>query len=365
MSNNCCATQYVNGGTWVDITLVNPTVMGATLNNTTMTGGMTLDAATAAGLADQLCAHLESCVADVVNGGTFSTLTLLQSILNMPTIVNAAMAGVVTLDETAKITLAAALCESMQGCIESVIAATLPTDIGAVAAENGQATNLSITGGTSNDVTINGSTVQNSTGVGNTFGGTTLAGPTLITGQVSMDTEALSHMCSQLMTCINEAIDAATDINLIAGVFQDCNGAPRAPGVRIPSCEDMSSAISLAMAQLPALDVISSVTYNPDTHTLTVTTTLDDGTTQEWQIDLSSLGGQVLADGITIAGTGVVGDPLRALLIETTPKPVTTGPEIPTDIHGGRTALLGQPDKWLEFGGYVIPVYDKPAEDLS
>jgi hypothetical protein len=360
MSNNCCSTQYVNGGTWVDITLVTPQLIGATLNNTTLTGGVQLDAATAAGLADQLCSYLETCVQEVVDGGSFSSVTLMQAILNMPTIVNATLSGAVTLDEAAKLTLASALCDSMQGCIQAVIDATLPTDIGAVAAQDGQATNLNVTGGASSDVTFNGGVIQNSTGAGNNLGDTTLSGTTTITGQVPLDTEALAHLCAQLQPCISAAIDAATDINLIAGVFQDCAGAPRAPGVRIPSCEEMNSAIALAMAQLPALDVISSVTYTPDTHTLTVTTTLDDGTTQEWQIDLSSLGGQVLADGVTIGGTGVVGDPLRALLVETVAKPVTTGTAIPTDIHGSRTALLGEPDKWVEFGGYVFPVYNKP-----
>ncbi|UIU63860.1 hypothetical protein H6S30_26780 (plasmid) [Escherichia coli] len=193
---------------------------------------------------------------------------------------------------------------------------------------------------------------------------TRLSGTTSISGQVPLDTAAHDHLVKQLTNSIREIVDAAivADKDVLAGVFQDCDGAPRAPGVRIPSCQDVTDAINQAIASLPALDVISGFTYDEDTHTLKLTTKLNnDGGPQSWEVNLDSIGGQVVTDGTTITGTGVTGQPLKLVIAETTKvKAVTKGAELPTAIHGGRTALLGQPDKWIDIGGYLIPAFNKP-----
>lgn len=416
MANNCCATVYVDGGTWVDTTLVNPKVTGGVFNNSVLTGGVSLDAATATAIANQICDDISTCIQNYVDKGVFTGTTLDTVLVRMATLVNVSLKGAVELDATARTAIASAICSDLEGCITStiesaaltalkvnnarmtntallgtltlsaeaaqavfsaidaalmnrvnaLIAAALlelrPEDIGAVNTVNGSATNLNVTGGVLNAVQVSGGTVDQSVGNANTFTGTTLIGPTTVTGQIPLDTEALTHLCAQLSPCVNAAIDAATDVNLIAGVFQDCAGAPRAPGVRLPSCEDMNLAIELAIANMPALDVISGFSYNRDTHELTLTTRLDDGTTQTWVINLDTLGGQVVPDNVTIAGDGTTSAPLRVILTETTTiKPVTTGTSVPTNIHGSRAALLGQPDKWLNLGGYLIPAFNQPA----
>lgn len=416
MANNCCATVYVDGGTWIDITLVNPNIMGGVFNNSTLTGGVSLDAATATAIANQICGDLSACIQNYVDNGTFTGTTLDSVLVRMGTLVNASLTGTVGLDATARTSIATAICADLEGCITStiesaaltalnatnanltntellgtltlsaeaaqavftainaalvtqvnaLIAAALleltPEDIGAVNATNGTATNLNITGGMLSAVHVVGGVIDQSGGSSNTFTSTTLVGPTTVTGQIPLDTEALTHLCAQLSPCVNAAIDAATDVSLIASVFQDCSGAPRAPGVRLPSCEDMNLAIELAIANLPALDVISGFSYDPVTHVLTLTTRLDDGTTQTWTINLDTLGGQVVPDNITIAGDGTTSAPLHVILTETTTiKPVTTGTELPTNIHGSRTALLGQPDKWINLGGYLFPAFNQPT----
>lgn len=415
MANNCCPTEFIVGGTFVDVTLLRPDIMGGTLTGVTLKGGVTLDDATKIDLADQLCPALSSCIQAAVDGGSFTGITLQDSVLMLSKLINATLEGTVTLDAAAATSIATAICQDLRDCViahvennaingmnvtaailtntqllgtlqlsadaanaiftaiadkiktqtDSAITAALtaltPEDIGAVNATNGTATNLTLNGGSANDLAINGSTFQNGTGSANTFTGSTFEGPNTFTGQMPLDTEALTHLCAQLSPCVNNLIDAATNVNLIAGVFQDCAGAPRAPGVRLPSCEDMNTAIELAIANLPAMDIISGFSYDETTHILTLKTTMEDGTTQEWQINLDSLGGQVVTDGITIGGTGTTADPIHAIVTETTTvKPVTTGDELPTNVHGARTALLGQPDKWIEFDGYILPAFNKP-----
>jgi hypothetical protein len=329
--------------------------------NASITGSVTLDGTASNAIATAICADLEGCITSTIEAAALTALNATSANLT-----NTSLLGTLTLSaEAAQAVFTAintALVTQVNTLIETALSALTPEDIGAVNATNGIATNLNITGGQLSAVHVIGGAIDQSSGSSNTFISTTLNGPTTITGQIPLDTEALTHLCTQLGPCVNAAIDAATDVNLIAGVFQDCSGAPRAPGVRLPSCEDMNTAIELAIANLPALDVISGFSYDPVTHVLTLTTRLDDGTTQTWTINLDTLGGQVVPDNITIAGDGTTSAPLHVILTETTTvKPVTTGTELPTNVHGSRTALLGQPDKWINLGGYVFPVYNQPS----
>lgn len=292
MANNCCATVYVDGGTWNNITLINPDIKGGVLESVTMTGGVTLDTTTSAALATQICSDLAPCIQKKVDGGTFTGVTL-----SAPKLTSAAITG------------------------------------------------GTITGGT-------------------------LVGPTTIKGQVPLDSVALAHLCTQLGPCIDDKVDdsvaATVTPSYIAGVFHDCAGAPRAPGVKLPSCADMTAAIELAVAELPALDIVTGFSYDTTTQLLTLATELSNGTPQKWAVHIETGGSggitEVVVDKVTIAGDGTAAAPLHVIMAKTTTiKAVTTGTALPTNIHGSRAALLGQPDAWVNIGGYLFPAYTPPT----
>lgn len=67
MANNCNTPEFIQGGTHVDTTIVNPSVTGGNITNTTITastlaGGVSLDAITAKNIADQICGDTKVCV---------------------------------------------------------------------------------------------------------------------------------------------------------------------------------------------------------------------------------------------------------------------------------------------------------------
>ena len=331
MSNNCCATPVTEGGTWLDSRIIS-----GELQSPTMTGTVTLDDAALHSLATQLCSALHDCIVNVVNNGTFDNVTLRDSSL-----ANATLTGTLNIADSVKILLHAAISNLIKTQVDNILAVALQ--------------NWDITGNKLINVTADNMTATD----------TLLKGTTTISGQVPLDTDAREHLITQLAERIRSIAEEVivADKDVMASVFQDCEGVPRAPGVRIPSCQDMNDAISLAMSQLPALDVISGVSYDPETHILTITTQLSpEGGQQKWEVHLDSLGGQVVADGVTITGTGVTGDPLKVKVSEATDAPeASTGTDVPTAIYGSRTAVLGTPDKWLDFDGYLIPVFNKPS----
>lgn len=468
MANNCCPTEFINGGIFIDPTIQNPTVNGGVLSGVTLKSGVTLaDDATKQQIVDQLCEKFETCIKHWVNNNSFTAVTLDQSTFTHAIIENSTLQGTVELSASVRASIAEQLCENLRSCVEGYVtggtfdsvtltsaivnglslggeltiapstlaqlvqalcpeledcvadhvnshtftAVTLqdpvlksatmsggvsldtttaqafvtgirtpfnsaakeefdknlkdvkPADIGALPAEKPSITLAQITASTiSGNNSITGNQIDNNSGTGNEFTDTALNGNTSFTGEILLDTDASKSLCRQLETCITGLIDSTFNASTVAAVFQDCNGAPHSPGTRLPTCSDLSTQIELAIKSLPALDVIKGVAYDEANRKLIITTQLADGTEQKWEISLDSLGGQVVSDGITIGGTGTTGDPLHALLPEFEGTPVTsTGEELPTVLFGSRGQLLGTPDKWIDFGGYLIPVFNKPS----
>lgn len=468
MANNCCPTEFINGGIFIDPTIQNPTVNGGVFNGITLKNGVTLaDDATKQQVVDQICEKFEPCIKQWVNSNSFSHVTFDESTLTHAIIENFTLQGTVQLADSVRKSMAEQLCENLRTCVEgyvndgefssvtltkavvdgltlkgdlSIAATTLaqlvqtlcplleecvaghvdnhtftgvtlqdptlksatlsggvtfdtvtaqaiitgardpfdkaakeefdknlkgvkPSDIGALPAEKPNINLAQITGSTiSGNSSITGNQIDNNSGTGNEFTDTSLSGGTSISGEILLDTDASKSLCRQMETCIVGLIDSTFNASTVAAVFQDCNGAPHSPGTRLPTCSDLSTQIELAIKSLPALDVIKGVSYDEANRKLIITTQLADGTEQKWEISLDSLGGQVVSDGVTIGGTGTTGDPLHAILTEFAGAPTTSvGEELPTVLFGSRGQLLGTPDKWIDFGGYLLPAFNKPG----
>ena len=110
---------------------------------------------------------------------------------------------------------------------------------------------------------------------------------------------------------------------------------------------------------MPISDVITGLTYDDTAHKIVLETTLSGGQPQKWEIALDELGGQVVADNVTIGGTGTTKDPLHVILEESDSRPVETNETwLSTKVMGNREVLLGT-DTFLEFNGMLIPAYRK------
>lgn len=464
MANNCCDSQVVDGGTILQPTVTDPIISGGSWTGGRLEGGVTFDEATATAVASQVCAYLGDCIIQSLEGNTLADVTLTNPTINGAELQNAVVTaltvnGTIQLDDTAKTLLAAQITEALKPNLESWIqglittsidypvtsvngevgdvvltaaglgampvqdgTATNPTlnnavangltinsnieldddvkvllankiaaalqpelqswvqglitasinypvtsvntktgavvlnaaDVGAIPATDGTATNLAVNNGTLNGVTLNSGTVNNTV-----INDPRLYGTTTLYGDVMLSSTATQSLCTALTPCMESVANTTFDPSALAAVFQDCDGVPRAPSTRIPSCSDMASAIDNAIKSLPAIDVISGVEYDEATHVLRIETKLADGTSQFWSVALDSIGGQVVTDGTTVGGNGTTGDPLH-VVIDTALAPNTvTGQELPTTLYGSRTAMLGEPAAWISLGGYVIPVYNQ------
>ena len=242
-----------------------------------------------------------------------------------------------------------------------------PADINAVDARNPIINAGRITDGTMSGTKAVGITLDNVSGTNIIFDTGRLKNFTL-SGQIPLDTEAKAHLCQQLRDCILALLDESFSQQDVAAVFSDCDGVPRAPGTRIVSCSDLTSALALTeqkiINQMPVSDVITGLSYDDKNHKIILETTLDNGTSQRWEIALDEMGGQVVADKVTIVGTGTTNDPLRVNLLEATELlPQTTKDTwLPTALYGGRAALLGVPDAWIDLNGWLFPVYRKASQ---
>lgn len=471
MSNNCCGTDYTQGGTWEGVTLITPDIVDAVMKNTTLNGGVHFDDATAQDIVDQICDKLKACVKGHVENGTFDNVTLNKAVLISSTLTNAVFDGTVSLDDATKASFVSELCEEFKPCIikhiqeadltkltasnaslnnvefaglvkatvesakgiaeivgpyikefvkehveavkleqlratdvtltDTTLRGTLelskdasdaiyaaieasvaskaseivstaisnltPADIHAVDARNPIINAGRITDGTMSGTKAVGITLDNVSGTNIIFDTGRLKNFTLA-GQVPLDSEAKTHLCNQLRDCIISIMDDSFSQQDVAAVFADCEGVPRSPGTRIVSCADMTNAIALAeqriVNQMPVSDVITGLSYDEATHKIILETTLNDNKPQRWEISLDELGGQVVADKITIIGTGTTKDPLKVNLVEATenlPR-TTTESWLPTVVYGDRSELLGKPDHWIDLGGYMFPVYSKAAQ---
>lgn len=464
MANNCCDTQIIDGGTILQPTITDPIITGGTWTGGRLEGGVTFDEATSVAVASQVCAYLQECILQAINGSTLADVTLNNPVINDAQLRNAVIEsltinGNIQLDDTAKTLLASQITEALKPNLEAWIQGLIDTSIdypvtsvngevgdvvldaaavGAMPAQDGTATNPILNNATANGLTINsnieldddvklllankiaaalqpelqswvqglidasiaypvtsvngktGDVVLSSTDVGaipttggtatnltvnnGTLNGVTLGsgtinntvindprlyGTTTVYGDIMLSSTATQSLCTALTPCMENVADIAFDPASLAAVFQDCEGVPRAPGTRVPSCADMASAIDNAIKSLPAIDVIKGLEYDEATHTLRIETQLADGTPQFWSVALDSFGGQVVTDNTTIGGMGVTGDPLRVILNPAVAPNTTAGVELPTTLYGSRSALLGEPAAWISLGGYVLPVYNQ------
>lgn len=320
MANNCCPTSFTDGGVFNSPTIITGTIVNSTATGLNMTGGVTLDGATATSFAEQLCSHLETCINSYINGGNFTNVGIVGA-----TLFSSSINGPVSMDATAKTSIAQALCADLETCIDgyvnngtftgitldastlnnasltgtlttdptvissflasastqletliepwinSAVAAVTPESIGAIAANAGVGTTTELM-----QPVITSGVIGNSVGSNNVFTGTRLVGPTTITGQVPLDTEALQHLCLQLQTCVDGDIG-----------------------------------------------------------------------------DLQHV------DGVTIGGDGSEADPWHVIApTGANVAPATTGDDLSTNVYGDRSALLGKPLTFLDFNGFGIPVYE-------
>lgn len=472
MSNNCCGTDYTQGGTWEDVTLITPDIVDAVMKNTTLNGGVKLDDATAQDIADQICNKLKECIKGHIENGTFDNVTLTKAVLISSTLTNAVFDGTVSLDDATKASFVSELCEEFKPCIikhiqeadltkltasnasltnvefaglikatvesakgiaeivgpyikefvkehveavkleqlratdvtltdtalrgdlelskdasdaiyEAIEAAVAskaseivgiaigslsPSDINAVDARNPIITGGRIIDGAMSGTKATGITLDNAYGTNIIFDTGRLKNFTL-SGQVPLDTEAKTHLCQQLRDCILALLDESFSQQDVAAVFSDCDGVPRTPGTRIVSCSELTAALALTeqkiINKMPVSDVITGLFYDEEHHKIILETTLDNDKPQRWEIALDEMGGQVVTDKVTIVGTGTTKDPLRVNLLEATELLPSTEQDtwLPTSVYGGRNALLGVPDAWMDLNGWLFPVYRKSAQE--
>lgn len=466
MSNNCCGTDFVDGGTWKETTLINANIVEPIIKSASMEGGVSLDDATAQDIADQICGKLSGCIQEYVDNGTFENVTLNKAKLMSSTLTNVIFDGTVNISDAAKEAFKTQLCEVFKPCVikhiqdsklekldaenvtlkdvelSGLIKATVdsakgiaeivgpylaehvvkhvenskfdsltasnvkltntdlrgtlelskdasdaiysaietsitlnvrgivsealkmlkPSDIGAVDAAKPLLVNPTITGGTATNIEVQGGKLSNVSGTNISIDVGRLKNMTLA-GQIPLDTEAKEHLCKQLTDCIIGIMDDAFSQQDVAAVFADCDGAPRSPGTRIVSCSDLKNALALTeqkiINQMPISDVITGLTYDGTAHKIVLETTLSGGQPQKWEIALDELGGQVVADNVTIGGTGTTKDPLHVILEESDSRPVETNETwLSTKVMGNREVLLGT-DTFLEIDGMLIPAYRK------
>ncbi|WP_333679882.1 hypothetical protein [Dyella sp.] len=180
-----------------------------------------------------------------------------------------------------------------------------------------------------------------------------------------------SALCAALECCIKDAVkDISASPDVIAAVFNRCDGSKHVPGNALPTCQEVDDKITQAIGSIPADKYLEIVGYDPDTHTLTFQVG-EGGPT--FEVNLSEL--QPIKTGAGLQGTGTVADPVM-LLIKSgggltaddtgvavsfgfAQAPATqAGTDLPTNLYGARTALLGAPDGWFDVEGKKVPYWN-------
>ncbi|UIU63861.1 hypothetical protein H6S30_26355 (plasmid) [Escherichia coli] len=104
MSNNCCTSSLVEGGT-----LLEPRIINGELQSPSVKGSITLDEPALLALSAQLCAVLSDCIEREIHGGSFNDVTLRDAELHSAKLITAALEGAVTLNDAAKKSIADAV----------------------------------------------------------------------------------------------------------------------------------------------------------------------------------------------------------------------------------------------------------------
>lgn len=176
-------------------------------------------------------------------------------------------------------------------------------------------------------------------------------GNTIPVGAVPLSVTAGNSITANPDGLYSSGADPAT----IAAVFNDCTGAAQVPGAQIPTCAEMNAAITAAIGTITDLH-LTGASFNGTTQVLTLT--MSDSTT--YTADLSELKSVVVGAGLT--GDGTTATPVKIDVTAATAVAPTTGTDIPLDIMGGRTMLMGTPVGYISIDtDKVVPYYAKAA----
>lgn len=189
-------------------------------------------------------------------------------------------------------------------------------------------------------------TITNPTIIGGQATNLSLVSPS-ITGGITIDSATANDLAETLCPLVVDCVEF--DPASVAAVFNDCDGVARAPGTSIPSCSDMNTAIETAINAVAVTDArIAGVFTDCD--------------------------GAPRAPGVALPSCGDLATALNALHLQITNEIQSTlgnissrVPEstdlavLPGAVYGGREILLGRPTAFLEYGEYLIPVYENPC----
>ncbi|WP_340618193.1 hypothetical protein [Xenorhabdus entomophaga] len=443
-NNNSYDADLPNGNFLQNTTLQDSSLNNSSAKNLTVTNLTLADEATKNNLAQQLCDALNACIiaaieksnitltdatlvnpiinksltfdADALasllkqlNGAKLESLLLLKSTLESPTIRDS-----IKLDPNALADLIQQLKAPLDDQIIPLIYKVLldkpainqPTISGGLISEN---------------ALITSNEINNNTGKNNAFSATQLIEETNIEGHLTLDTTALTDMCSQLYPCIqNEVDNYLSTTSIIPKNIAGCDGAPLKATDKLATCDVVDDKIKKATVTNP--QIVTNLTGcdgNPLKPTDKVATcdVVDDkikkATVTNPQIvtNLTGCDGNALKPTDKVATCDVVDDKIKKATKEVEIKSITgvtynqanktmtltvtysngdktpltvdmshvqmgaggdtgltsggkapattSGSEIPTTIFGDRAMLLGTPDAWFTAGDYVIPAFKK------
>lgn len=301
---NCCDPGKIDGGEINNSIINNPAI-----NTPNINGTVSLDDAAINSIVSQLCTPFKVCIKGHIDGGTFANVTLNNSTLVDTSITRPSINGQIVFDTTAVDSVLNAVKTPITEIIDNKISALSITALGGIADTNG-------------------------TGSNTTLVNPTLSGEVKLSGEIIATQTAKESLCDVLSPCITEAATVAA-----------------------------SALVTNLIADLPPSSVVNAFGVDVVQKALILNTTLQSGgasTPQDWKVSLSDLGAGALTinvDGTTITGNGTTAEPLKLNITEQANPAPTLGVELPTSIIGGRTLILGTPDKMLKLGNWLIPVY--------
>lgn len=247
--SNCLPEKLTDGGIFNETTIIKGTLVEAILQNPSITGGITIDAATATQLAEQLCEPLNECIDStlrtilststidkvsftnaVINGLELQGLIKLnadaqnsvyqalqpQVVAEINSAITAALAQELTNIRIKGLTVSGSINidENVTTLLSDALADTLATLLPFINKENGTATGLTVTNGVLNTATITGSVLNSNTGSNNNL--TALATTnTSFSGTVGATPEAINNFAQLLSAAVLKYL---TDNDLLNGL---------------------------------------------------------------------------------------------------------------------------------------------------
>ncbi|WP_338885477.1 hypothetical protein [Xenorhabdus sp. TH1] len=279
MKNNDYDTD-ITGNFLQKTTLQNSILNDTSAKNLTVANLTLADEATKSSLAQQICDELTNCIlaaltkseisgvklSDAIltnptinkslildtdaltsllkqlNGAKLESLLLLKSTLDSPTIRDS-----ITLDSNAL----AALLQQLKAPLDDQ---TIPL-IYKTLLNKPTINQATISGGLiSENTVITSNDISNNTGKNNAFSATQLIEETNIAGHLTLDTTALTDICSQLYPCIqNEVDNYLSTTSIIPKNMAGCDGAPLKATDKLATCDVVDDKIKKATVANPQI----------------------------------------------------------------------------------------------------------------